>query len=166
MNLRFKPVGRLTLLLLLNTVNLLGDQTPLPAQAGFFRAEQRHGRWWLVDPSGQPFLSKGVCHIAFAGDAIRDTRRSPYREAVEAKYGNAEKWREAAANRLMDWGFNSLGAWSDEKLSAVVVNGRQPEEAAVARAEEEHIPIIVTELPAFDVIGILYRQGIRGRRSA
>ena len=125
MNLRFKPVGRLTLLLLLNTVNLLGDQTPLPAQAGFFRAEQRDGRWWLVDPSGQPFLSKGVCHIAFAGDAIRDTPRSPYREAVEAKYGNAEKWREAAANRLMDWGFNSLGAWSDEKLSAVVVNGRQ-----------------------------------------
>jgi hypothetical protein len=48
----------------------------------------------------------------------------------------------------------------------VVVNGRQPEEAAVAKAEEEHIPIISTELPAFDVIGILYTQGIRGRRSA
>ena len=48
----------------------------------------------------------------------------------------------------------------------VVVNGRQPEEAAVARAEAERIPIISTELPAFDVIGILYSQGIRGRRSA
>lgn len=48
----------------------------------------------------------------------------------------------------------------------VVVNGRQPEEAAVARAEEEHIPIIVTELPAFDVAGILYDRGVRGRRSA
>ena len=48
----------------------------------------------------------------------------------------------------------------------VVVNGRQPEEAAVARAEEEHIPIISTQLPAFDVAGILYSQGVRGRRSA
>jgi len=48
----------------------------------------------------------------------------------------------------------------------VVVNGRRPEDAAVAKAEEEHITIISTELPAFDVIGILYSQGIRGRRSA
>ena len=48
----------------------------------------------------------------------------------------------------------------------VVVNGRQPEAAAIARAEEEHIPIICTELPAFDVAGILYSEGVRGRRSA
>lgn len=48
----------------------------------------------------------------------------------------------------------------------VVVNGRRPEEAAVARAEEEHVPIISTELPAFDVAGILYSEGVRGRRSA
>jgi hypothetical protein len=48
----------------------------------------------------------------------------------------------------------------------VVVNGRQPEEATVARAEEEQIPIISTGLPAFDVVGILYSQGVRGRRQA
>ena len=48
----------------------------------------------------------------------------------------------------------------------VLVNGRRPEEAAIARAEEEHIPIISTELPAFDVVGILYSQGVTGRRSA
>jgi hypothetical protein len=48
----------------------------------------------------------------------------------------------------------------------VLVNGRLPEEAAIARAEEEHMPIISTELPAFDVIGILYSQGVTGRRSA
>ncbi len=48
----------------------------------------------------------------------------------------------------------------------VLVNGRKPEEPAVARAEEKRIPIICTELPAFEAAGILYGMGIRGRRSA
>lgn len=48
----------------------------------------------------------------------------------------------------------------------VLVNGRRPDEASLVRAEEEHIPIISTDLPAFDVVGILYGQGVRGRRSA
>ena len=47
----------------------------------------------------------------------------------------------------------------------VLVNGRQPDEATAARAEAEQIPIISTALQAFDVIGILYGLGIRGRRS-
>ena len=46
----------------------------------------------------------------------------------------------------------------------VMVNGRKPEEAAVARAEENRIPIICTDLQAFDVAGILCGVGIRGRR--
>jgi hypothetical protein len=49
-------------------------------------------------------------------------------------------------------------------LAAIVlVNGRSPEPDTVARAEEIGIPIISTPLQAFDVIGILYSQGIRGR---
>ncbi len=121
---RFTAVGGM-LLLALSSGSASEAQTPSEPRAGFFRAEQRDGRWWLIDPTGQPFLSQGVCHITFVGDTIKDTRRSPYGEATQAKYGTVEKWREAAAGRLMDWGFNSLGAWSDEKLSAVKVNGRQ-----------------------------------------
>lgn len=48
----------------------------------------------------------------------------------------------------------------------VLVNGRCPEPQTTVRAEEEHIPIISTELPAFDVAGILHSLGIRGRRLA
>jgi hypothetical protein len=52
-------------------------------------------------------------------------------------------------------------------LAAIVlVNGRRPDDATVARAEAEQIPIISTELQAFDAVGILYSLGIRGRRSA
>ncbi len=51
-------------------------------------------------------------------------------------------------------------------LAAIVlVNGRQPEPDTVARAEEMGIPIISTALQAFDVAGILYASGIRGRRA-
>ncbi len=48
----------------------------------------------------------------------------------------------------------------------VLVNGRKPEEATVARAEEKRIPIICTDLPAFEAVGILHGMGIRGRRPA
>jgi hypothetical protein len=46
----------------------------------------------------------------------------------------------------------------------VLVNGRQLEPQAAARAEEERVPVITTSLPAFDVAGILYGLGVRGRR--
>ncbi|HYK89217.1 MAG TPA: DRTGG domain-containing protein [Acidobacteriota bacterium] len=48
----------------------------------------------------------------------------------------------------------------------ILVNGRHPEPDAAARAEEEHIPIVSTDLPTFDVVGILHSLGIQGRRSA
>jgi hypothetical protein len=52
-------------------------------------------------------------------------------------------------------------------LAAIVlVNGRNPEPDTIARAEEIGIPIISTPLQAFDVIGILYSLGVRGRRTA
>jgi len=48
----------------------------------------------------------------------------------------------------------------------VLVNGRKPDPDALAKAEEAGIPIISTPLQAFDAIGILYAQGILGRRAA
>jgi agarase len=125
MNARSRFFAWLTPVLLLNADSFVSGSAAPPSSPGFFRVEQRDGRWWLIDPDGQPFLSKGVCHITFAGDAIQNTGRSPYREAVTAKYGGPEKWREAAAGRLLEWGFNSLGAWSDEQLSTLVVEGRR-----------------------------------------
>jgi hypothetical protein len=51
-------------------------------------------------------------------------------------------------------------------LAAIVlVNGRTPEADTVVRADEIGIPIISTPLQAFDAIGILFSQEIRGRRT-
>ena len=49
------------------------------------------------------------------------------------------------------------------KLAAiVVVSNRQPEEETIRKAEEEDIPILVGELPAFEIVGKLHEIGISG----
>jgi hypothetical protein len=51
-------------------------------------------------------------------------------------------------------------------LAAIVlVNGRKPEPDTVVRADEIGVPIISTPLQAFEAIGILFSQGVRGRRT-
>lgn len=44
----------------------------------------------------------------------------------------------------------------------VLVQGRQPEKDTIAKAEEENIPILVTSLSAFELVGRLYKAGISG----
>jgi agarase len=85
---------------------------------GFFRTAQIDGVWWLVDPEGGRFLSKGVDTVKARQDRIQNSDRIPYAEACRRKYRTVEAWRAAAAQRLLAWGFNSLGAWSDEKVAA------------------------------------------------
>jgi hypothetical protein len=82
--------------------------------SGFFRVDQRDGVFWLVDPDGGRFLSKGVNTVRFDQDHVGNTARVPYGDACQAKYGSQHIWRAAAANRLASWHFNTLGCWSDE----------------------------------------------------
>lgn len=42
----------------------------------------------------------------------------------------------------------------------IIVNGREPEEETLKKAEEEKIPIMVTELPTFELVGRLYKLGV------
>ncbi len=58
---------------------------------------------------------------------------------------------------------NIVAVASHKGLAGIVlVQGRVPEKETVAKAEEEQIPIMVTELPAFEFVGRLYKAGIRG----
>jgi hypothetical protein len=86
--------------------------------SGFFRVGHSHRTFWLVDPDGGRFLSKGVNTVQFKQDKIRDSERIPYAEACLKKYGSENAWRTAAAKRLAGWGFNTLGSWSDEAVAA------------------------------------------------
>ena len=51
-----------------------------------------------------------------------------------------------------------------EIAGIIIIGGREPEKATLAKAEEEKIPILLTNLPAFEVVGRLYRMGISGQR--
>lgn len=44
----------------------------------------------------------------------------------------------------------------------IIVNGRTPDEQTLAKAEEEGIPLMVTSLTSFEIVGRLYRLGVQG----
>ncbi len=49
-------------------------------------------------------------------------------------------------------------------LAAVVlVNGREPEETTREKAEQERIPVLVSRLPAFELVGRMHARGILGQ---
>jgi len=90
---------------------------------GFYRLEERGGRWWLVDPEGHPLLSQAVNHVTHRGDRDIETDEWPYEQAVQEIYGDEAAWADAAEERLRQWGFHHLGAW----LASGELRGRMPE---------------------------------------
>jgi hypothetical protein len=94
-------------------------------RSGFFRTQKIDGRHWLLDPDGKRFISKGVCSVRYDQDRIQGTKIAPYAASNDAKYGSVGAWREAAARRLFDLGFNSLGAWADAALADRSVDGQK-----------------------------------------
>lgn len=99
------------------------NSSPVPVNP-YFRAVQLEGRWWLLDSNGHRFLSKGVTTVQYSQDTIHGTDVSPYLETNKAKYGSENAWRKAVAQRLIGWGFNSLGAWSDSAVAEISVSNR------------------------------------------
>ncbi len=50
-----------------------------------------------------------------------------------------------------------------KELSGIIlINGRNPEQETLTRARDENIPLLGSDLPAFELIGRLYRLGITG----
>ena len=53
---------------------------------------------------------------------------------------------------------NIVGVAALNELAGIIlVNGREPEEDTIKKAEAENIPIMGTELPTFVIVGKLYR---------
>jgi len=110
---------RARLLLLALLVLSCGDSSsqsapPFPA-TGYYGVTESADRWWLVDPDGHPFYSVGLNHVSSGGYKDAETGRCPYCETMEQKYGSVQGWRDATTERMLDWGFNTIGAWSDRE---------------------------------------------------
>jgi serine kinase of HPr protein (carbohydrate metabolism regulator) len=50
-----------------------------------------------------------------------------------------------------------------EHVGIIIVNGREPEQETLLKAESESIPIMVTSMSTFDIVGKLYSLGIRSK---
>jgi hypothetical protein len=61
---------------------------------GFFRTEQRDGRWWLVTPEGNAFFSIGMDVIALAGETYVDGREFMFRELPAPDGELAAHWSQ------------------------------------------------------------------------
>lgn len=54
-----------------------------------------------------------------------------------------------------------------KELSGIIlIGGRHPEEATLKKAQEEHMPLLVSRLSAFEISGRLYTAGITGHEDA
>ena len=51
-----------------------------------------------------------------------------------------------------------------ELAGIILINGREPEEATLLKAKQENIPILLTELSTFEIVGKLYEMGIHGNK--
>lgn len=60
---------------------------------------------------------------------------------------------------------NIVGVASMKDLAGIIlVNNREPEPETLEKAEAEGLPIMVTEMPTFELIGKLYSLGIVGMK--
>jgi len=58
---------------------------------------------------------------------------------------------------------NIIAVASMKELSGVIiVNGRRPAQEIIAKAEQENITLLLTELSTFEIVGRLYKLGIHG----
>lgn len=107
---------------------------PSHKATGFFRVEKIDGKWWFIDPEGHLFWSLGVnCVATTSGTRVKGREAlfpasahgrvdiNHYEENVKQKH-QGKDWRKGHADvtlaRMMDWGFNTVGAWSMQELSA------------------------------------------------
>ena len=51
-----------------------------------------------------------------------------------------------------------------ELAAIIIVQGKKPDSETIAKAQSEHIPLLVTELHTFEISGRLYQMGISGMR--
>jgi hypothetical protein len=70
-----------------------------------------NGVQWLIDPDGKPFYSKGVNIVTPGKPSEKSMAGQAY--CWNNFYPSVEQWRKAVGDRIREWGFNTLGGWSD-----------------------------------------------------
>jgi hypothetical protein len=105
------------------TLDSYGGWVNAPAELGeagagaYFRVEKLGGKWWFITPDGNPFLSKGVTDVNWAGP---DLHGGLFQHVLADKYSTEQAWSAASRDRMDEWGFNTVGPWSSHSMTALV----------------------------------------------
>ncbi len=77
-----------------------------------FQLLQDGEAWWLCRPDGSRFFSFGVCVVDRGIAESEFTEKNPA-YCAPRHYRDAEAWANATLKRLREWGFTTIGGWSD-----------------------------------------------------
>jgi serine kinase of HPr protein (carbohydrate metabolism regulator) len=96
--------------------------------------------------SGEEFLEREVTG-GYAGDLLSDV-------LANSKKGNV--WITLQIHQ------NIIAVASSMELSGIIiVNGRKPEHETLKSAQEEKMPVLISNLLTYEIVGKLYEIGIR-----
>lgn len=88
-------------------LNKYGGRKDIQLKAtGFFYVTKINGRWWTVDPLGNPYINISMVNVALGGS-------EKLKKNIADSFGTNVNWAIKTKDFLQDLGFNSLGAWSD-----------------------------------------------------
>lgn len=90
-------------------LSMYGGRTDRRVKAtGFFYTTKINGRWWTVDPDGYLFINIALNNVATGG-----SERA--KGLLHETFGTTEQWAAATHQTLVNLGYNSLGAWSNNE---------------------------------------------------
>ncbi len=95
----------------------------------------------------------------FLSDEVRGGYASDLMSDVLANAQEGDLWVTLQTHK------NTVAVASMKGLAGIVlVGGREPEPDTLEKAREENIPLMISSLPAFELIGRLYNLGLSGLR--
>jgi hypothetical protein len=96
-----------------------------------------------------------------AADLTKDVAGGYVSDMISDVIGNA---KEGYVWITFQIHLNIVAAAALKNLAGIIlVNNRAPDHETLARAAEEHVPIMNSPLPAFEIVGRLYDLGLRCR---
>ena len=96
-------------------------------------------------------------------DLDKDVTRGYASDLLSDVLGNAE---EGDLWITLQIHTNTVAVASMKGLAAIaLINSREPEEETVEKANEEKMPILLTDMTAFELCGRLYAMGLSGKKT-
>jgi hypothetical protein len=109
---------------------------------GYFHVEKLGDQWWFCTPLGNAFFMQGAYAVDYGLDAS-------YSTLINKKYGSAAEWSTANINRLLGWGFNTLGLYSSAHVIPFATDPSYPVDANGLDSIPIKLPFLTQIRPAY-----------------